>query len=67
LTASALREFESRTQHAEEHTFSLQASNILNEAYTQKLNDQLATQEEKRERKNILDDSWGMAFLVSKF
>jgi hypothetical protein len=48
---AALRESERRTQQAEAHAFTLQASNILNEAYTQKIKHQLAQQEEKKGKK----------------
>ena len=51
LLLAALRESERRTQQAEAHAFTLQASNILNEAYMQKIKHQLAQQEEKKGKK----------------
>ena len=48
---AALREAEMRNQRSEVHTFELQAANILNEAYTDRLVKKLAAQEEKRAKK----------------
>jgi hypothetical protein len=47
----ALRESERRAQQAEVHAFTLQVSNILNEAYTQKIKHQLAQQGDKKGKK----------------
>jgi hypothetical protein len=51
LLLAALRESERRSQQAEAHAYTLQASNILNKAYTQKIKHQLAQQEEKKGKK----------------
>jgi len=51
LLLAALREAESRNQRSEVHTFELQAANILNEAYTDRLVKKLAAQEEKQAKK----------------
>lgn len=46
-----IQEAEYRSKRAEDHAFTLQASNILNETYTKKIKEQLATQEEKKGKK----------------
>ena len=51
LLLTALREAESRNHRSEVHTFELQAANILNQAYTDRLVKKLAAQEEKQEKK----------------
>ncbi|EDQ98733.1 uncharacterized protein LACBIDRAFT_296797 [Laccaria bicolor S238N-H82] len=51
LLLAALCEAESRNAHAEIHAFELQASNILNEAYTERLRKALEAREEKRGKK----------------
>ena len=51
LLLAALREAENRNVHAEVHAFELQASNILNEAYTERLWKALEAKEEKRGKK----------------
>jgi len=52
LLLSALHESKSNLHQIEVHAFKLQASNILNEAYTSRLKHQLAMQEEKNKNKN---------------
>ena len=47
LLLAALCEAESRNTHAEIHAFELQASNILNEAYTERLQKALEAREER--------------------
>lgn len=51
LLLTALREAESRNIRSEMHAFELQASNILNEAYTERLRKALETKEEKQGKK----------------
>ena len=51
LLLAALREAESRNVRAEIHAFEFQASNILNEAYTERLRKALEAKEEKRGKK----------------
>ena len=51
LLLAALRESQSQNLRTEVHAFELQASNILNEAYAQRLCAKLAAQEEKRNKK----------------
>jgi hypothetical protein len=51
LLLAALREAENRNQRSEVHTFELQAANILNEAYVDRLVKKLAAQEEKQAKK----------------
>jgi len=51
LLLTALHEAESWNARAEIHAFKLQASNILNEAYTERLRKALEAREEKREKK----------------
>jgi hypothetical protein len=51
LLLAALRESESRNVRAEIHAFELQASNILNEAYTERLRKALEAKEEKQSKK----------------
>jgi hypothetical protein len=66
LLLAALHEAESRNVHAEVHAFELQASNILNEAYTERLRKALQTKEEKRGKKKgmkLVGD--GLAKLLS--
>jgi hypothetical protein len=50
LLLAALRESESRNIRTEIHAFELQASNILNEAYTERLRKALETKEEKKNK-----------------
>lgn len=54
LLLAALRESESRNVRTEIHAFELQASNILNEAYTERLRKALETKEEKKNKKKKL-------------
>ncbi|KIJ96206.1 hypothetical protein K443DRAFT_124544 [Laccaria amethystina LaAM-08-1] len=51
LLLAALRESQSQILRTKVHAFELQASNILNEAYAQRLCAKLAAQEEKRNKK----------------
>jgi hypothetical protein len=51
LLLAALRESESRNVRAEIHAFELQASNILNEAYTERLRKALEAKQEKQNKK----------------
>jgi cell division septation protein DedD len=51
LLLTALREAESWNARAEVHAFELQASNILNEAYTERLRKALEAREEKQGKK----------------
>jgi hypothetical protein len=51
LLLAALRESESRNARSEIHAFELQASNILNEAYMERLRKALEAKEEKRNKK----------------
>jgi hypothetical protein len=51
LLLAALRESRSQNIRTEVHAFELQASNILNEAYADRLCAKLAAQEEKRKKK----------------
>ena len=51
ILLAALREAESWNVRSEMHAFELQASNILNEAYTERLRKALETKEEKRGKK----------------
>ncbi|KIM35935.1 hypothetical protein M413DRAFT_78950 [Hebeloma cylindrosporum] len=51
LLLAALREAESQNLRSEMHTFELQAANILNEAYADRLKKQLAAKEEKQTKK----------------
>jgi hypothetical protein len=51
LLLAALRESESRNVRTEIHAFELQASNILNEAYVERLRKALETKEEKKNKK----------------
>jgi hypothetical protein len=57
LLLTALREAESRNRRSEVHTFELQAANILNEAYTDRLVKKLAEAGRKEEKDNTT--SWG--------
>jgi hypothetical protein len=66
LLLAALRESQSQILRTEVHAFELQASNILNEAYAQRLCAKLAAQEEKRNKKKstkLVGD--GLARLLS--
>jgi hypothetical protein len=54
LLLAALRESESRNVRTEIHAFELQASNILNEAYTERLRKALETKEEKKNKKRTV-------------
>lgn len=56
LLLSALHESESHLHQIEVHTFKLQASNILNEAYTSRLKNQLAMWEEKKKVIKLVRD-----------
>ena len=51
LLLAALRESESRNVRTEIHAFELQASNILNEAYTERLRKALEAKEEKQNKR----------------
>ena len=66
LLLAALHEAESRNVHAEIHAFELQASNILNEAYTERLRKALEAKEEKwGEKKGIKLVGDGLPKLLS--
>ena len=54
LLLSALRESEAHVQHIKVHAFELQASNILNEAYADRLKKQLTAKEEKKGKKKSI-------------
>ena len=54
LLLSALCESEAHVQRIEAHAFELQASNILNKAYADRLKKQLAAKEEKKGKKKSI-------------
>jgi len=65
LLLSALRESEAQVQRIEVHAFELQASNILNKAYADRLKKQLAAKEKKSKKKSIKLISDGLPHLLT--